>query len=300
MRLRFNSYRRLFKQKQHNIRIQKQLPPTATNICLHCGHVYVGRYCPNCGQKAKVQRLTMIGIIEESAEIITNFDHSFIRTLVELFYRPGYMIRDYLQGHRICYFKPIQLLAFMTTLYLAVSYLLEFDANEVFKFTADINGEKISNDGVGVLEDMEVAGQFGAWIKKIVEAIQENELLTTLGGVIMFAIPARFCFRRTPFGIQMNLTEHFYARVYMSCQALVIKTFMLPFEHFGINSVSDWQMVTIGLLTVWDYAQLMEIKMRRSMRLCFATLCLMILLLILLFTPIIGIIYYLTDGIEIK
>ena len=33
------------------------------------------------------------------------------RTLRELFWRPGYMVRDYLNGHRQFYFPPFKLLA---------------------------------------------------------------------------------------------------------------------------------------------------------------------------------------------
>jgi hypothetical protein len=42
------------------------------------------------------------------------------RTVMELFWRPGYMVRDYLNGHRNFYFPPFKLLAIMVVfLYLA-------------------------------------------------------------------------------------------------------------------------------------------------------------------------------------
>jgi len=289
-----SSYRRLLKLKQRTIRVQKELPSGEEVKCRHCGHEYVGRFCPNCGQKASTKRFTLGGIVDETFEMLTNFDHSFIRTMVELFYRPGYMIRNYLEGHRVCYFKPMQLLAFMTTLYLAVTYITEFDAENAFHFSANIEGEDVSNAADKLKETP--GGNFSGWLRKIAEAIRENELLSTLGAVIMFAIPARICFRRTPYGKKMNLTEHIYARMYMSCQALIVKTILLPFDKLGLDKVMDFSMVLIAILTVWDYAQLMDIKMKKSMWLCAWTFCLMFAMIVIVLCPIIGLLIYITQG----
>jgi len=292
------SFRRLIRIKQNNVRIQKMDVAIEPVTCKHCGNVYVGRFCPNCGQKANIRRFTIGGIIDETIGLFTNFDHTFLRTLVELFYRPGYMIRDYMEGHRVCYFKPMQLLAFMTTLYLAVTYMMDFNVEDTFNFSANISSDEASGSAEEIKQQL-ANGQFHQWLKKIYNAIKDNELLTTLGAVILFAIPARFCFRKTPYGSQMNLTEHFYARIYMSCQALVVKTLFLPFDHYKLDSITDWRMLLIAALTVWDYAQLMGIRKRRSLRLCIATFCLMFLLIVLLFLPVVILIYFLVGDVQI-
>ena len=54
-----------------------------------------------------------------------NIDHGFSRNLIELLYRPGYMIRDYLKGKRVHYYKPFQTLFVLAALYIMGVQLID-------------------------------------------------------------------------------------------------------------------------------------------------------------------------------
>ena len=54
----------------------------------------------------------------------TNIDSGFGRTIVELLYRPGYLIRDFIGGKRVVYFRPFQALFVLASLYIIFAQLI--------------------------------------------------------------------------------------------------------------------------------------------------------------------------------
>ena len=94
-------------------------------VCQNCGETYSGNYCPTCGQTHKVKRFDIPVITKELIVNIIDFDHGFLRSFIELFWRPGYMMRDYLAGHRVDYIKPFKSIFVLATIYLVAAHLLD-------------------------------------------------------------------------------------------------------------------------------------------------------------------------------
>ncbi len=88
--------------------------------CINCGEVYKGRVCPQCGQKGTWTRYSWRQAALNFLDIWGLGNRPMFRTLRELFLRPGYMVRDYLSGHRNYYFPPFKLLALMVVFSLFV------------------------------------------------------------------------------------------------------------------------------------------------------------------------------------
>ena len=91
--------------------------------CINCGEVYKGRVCPQCGQKGTWTRYSWRQAALNFLDIWGLGNRPMFRTLRELFLRPGYMIRDYLSGHRNFYFPPFKLLALMVVFSLFVGWV---------------------------------------------------------------------------------------------------------------------------------------------------------------------------------
>ena len=91
--------------------------------CINCGHRYEGRICPQCGQAGTWSRYTWKQAILNFLDIWGLGNRPMFRTLRELFWRPGYMIRDYLDGHRKFYFPPFKLVAVVVVLLVFVGWL---------------------------------------------------------------------------------------------------------------------------------------------------------------------------------
>jgi hypothetical protein len=93
--------------------------------CKNCGETYEGRYCPTCGQKHDVKRYELAGIFKDIVTDAIDLEHGFLRTFLELFWRPGYMMRDYLNGQRKDYSKPFKVIFVLATIYLVAAHLLD-------------------------------------------------------------------------------------------------------------------------------------------------------------------------------
>ncbi len=74
--------------------------------CLNCNTVYEGKDCPECGQKAKTERVTFSSILHDIPHSIFHVDKGVFYTLVQLLYRPGKAVKEYLAGRRVNYFLP--------------------------------------------------------------------------------------------------------------------------------------------------------------------------------------------------
>ncbi|MBQ2493465.1 MAG: DUF3667 domain-containing protein [Bacteroidales bacterium] len=85
--------------------------------CSNCSLEYEGNFCPRCGQKASTSRLTPKNLLGGTLEVWDFNNKSVLGTIIELFHRPGYFIRDYLKGHRAAYYAPIKLLFLLCVIY---------------------------------------------------------------------------------------------------------------------------------------------------------------------------------------
>ena len=94
-------------------------------VCQNCGETYSGNYCPTCGQTHKVKRFEVTTIAKEFVSEAMDIEHGFLRSFLELFWRPGYMMRDYLNGRRKDYNKPFKAIFVLATVYLIAAHLLD-------------------------------------------------------------------------------------------------------------------------------------------------------------------------------
>lgn len=108
----------------------KDIPPISeeSNICLNCDTVYTGSYCNRCGQSRNTPRYRFSNAFRNILGGFTNIDNGFGRTLLDLLYRPGYMIRDFIAGKRILYFRPFQTLFVLAALYIMTVQLVDPEA----------------------------------------------------------------------------------------------------------------------------------------------------------------------------
>ena len=108
----------------------KKIPPACNEAytCLNCGTTYTGNYCNRCGQSRNTPRYRLSNALRNIAGGFFNIDNGFGRTLLELLYRPGYMIRDFISGKRVEYFRPFQTLFILAALYIMAVQLVDPEA----------------------------------------------------------------------------------------------------------------------------------------------------------------------------
>ena len=98
------------------------------STCQNCGTSYTGNFCNRCGQTRNTPRYHLSNAFKNIMGGFTNIDNGFGRTLLELLYRPGYMIRDFIGGKRVHYFRPFQTLFVLAALYIMCVQLVDPEA----------------------------------------------------------------------------------------------------------------------------------------------------------------------------
>ena len=92
--------------------------------CLNCGASVTEKYCPHCGQKGTVERLSWQSLLHEVLHFFTHIEHGFIKTTKQLLIRPGFLTKNFLEGKRKGYHKPISFLLIWIAIYLLLTGLV--------------------------------------------------------------------------------------------------------------------------------------------------------------------------------
>lgn len=412
------TFYKLLHQKQIRGKHEIKENPTCC-VCKNCGNTFQGNYCPHCGQNRHTPRFTIRNAFQNILSGFFNIDHGFSRNLIELLYRPGYMIRDYLKGKRVHYYKPFQTLFVLAALYImgvqlidpaaiklsekemeeeptiaslmddikyqqeqtsdsctkyylgqSITYADSAQWAQTHRLSESIQAQidaKFSNqdpnelkkeiskqikkelkqkikakngeidDWKGLMkeigttlarqdslrmatlgreankqdstiseirknilanmaqqdnpyEDQDIwndLSEAGSEMKNVFNEMTnnyftENSFLSAVGNLMkswihgnkafsilallpLFTISTRLSFCRTSIGRRLNLTENFFAQVYIACQILWISLLILPFTGTAhLNDIFDLSYKAIFILFVWDYRQLFGLSWWKS------------------------------------
>lgn len=81
---------------------------SARGVCANCGAPLVGRWCHDCGQDSKSHNRKVTHLAWEAVEGLFHLDGRLMSTLPELFFRPGRLARDYLEGRLARHMPPFR------------------------------------------------------------------------------------------------------------------------------------------------------------------------------------------------
>lgn len=271
------------------------LTEISTHKCLCCGLEYEGNFCPNCGQSAKVGRLTFKRILSETLPDIYNLDNKFLRTSLDLFRRPGHMIKDYIDGNRVKYHKPISMLFVLATVYIVVANLCNIETSHPINtdYTVHVNGQ-----------DIRFIPE-GSFLEKLIVIFWNlywNKAWSTIANVTLLLIPIKFAFRKTDLGKTLNYAEYFFIMIFLMCQHMIVDTGVLLWNsifgselikaHTDIFEINGSQSVICILLEVWAMTQMFKISFRKCFWLNIQARIIYTLFFLLTCITIIAILYF--------
>ncbi|MGB5238243.1 MAG: DUF3667 domain-containing protein [Flavobacteriaceae bacterium] len=104
--------------------------------CKNCGKETTSTYCAHCGQRSSVHQITFKETFHDLADNLFSISAPLPKTLRYLVSNPGRLLREYLQGKRKSYYKPISFFILTTVFYIFVRWAIDFD----------IQGKVISTD----------------------------------------------------------------------------------------------------------------------------------------------------------
>ncbi|MBS0433050.1 MAG: DUF3667 domain-containing protein [Proteobacteria bacterium] len=103
-------------------------PPASSAACANCGAPLYGEYCYQCGQPVKGLIRHLSGVLGDVLDTLFNIDSRVLRTLPALYFRPGFLTREYFAGRRVRYVTPFRLMFFLALIAFFVMHLA-FDSS---------------------------------------------------------------------------------------------------------------------------------------------------------------------------
>src|SRR5690348_7495803 len=94
--------------------------PAAEKVCLNCGNRFSGHFCPICGQKAEVERLTAGQLLTDTIHSLTHYEKGFLHTVWHFLIKPGTASINFLSGKRKEYQRPVSYILILTTIYILI------------------------------------------------------------------------------------------------------------------------------------------------------------------------------------
>ena len=195
----------LLRQYYHRISRWQQAEPHYVNRhkdivqhCHNCGMEFRDNFCPRCGQRAEVGRVGW-NSIRENITLLWGLDsRSLSYTLVQLMGRPGYLVRDYISGHRQVSFPPVKALV-LVCLFVVLFETVFHVENEVLPIKFDVQK-----------------------INAIVEWVNSQKSWATLFFQSLYILPTWLVFRFAPGYPRHTLPEGFFLQVFLSVLSLLL------------------------------------------------------------------------------
>jgi hypothetical protein len=248
------------------------------HTCANCGTAFVGRFCPQCGLQANRHRMTAKNVAQGFLDIWGMGSQPMLRSIKELFWRPGYMMRDYLNGHQPLYFPPFKMLVIITLFFALVCSLrgIEPNADDAFVY-----GDVFQRYG-----DTPWVISLFAKIDQILIWLHTHPAYQAIVAGIFYILASWMVFLR-----RMLFFEVFFSQLYISCQMQIVGAawVLLTGSEAYYNLPPFAVPLLIGVpLLCYDYAQLYGLRLWPALWRTVLTFVLTILLMILLGTaPII-------------
>ena len=273
---------RQLKEKYKRFREWQQQPhqvaplSEAFHNCATCGTHYQGNYCPRCGQSAAIGRYSAKKAFLLFLDVWGLGNRGMFRSLRDLLFRPGYMIRDYLQGMQMAYFPPFKMFFLLAALEILVLSGLNIQGNnsirssqasfEVGLEQASVQGDqaedavtKAPDDGTEQKSEEELAQEqikqkvdkrFMQLVKNAVDWFYANQTLVSLIALLLISGPLYLVFRHSPAIPDIRFSEFFVAMVYITN----MRTFLsIVFSFLCIGGIVE---LLIYLLAIIPLKQL--------------------------------------------
>jgi hypothetical protein len=117
----------------------------STENCLNCGEVLTGQHCSHCGQRAKVQVISLWGLCKDFLGDVFDWDSRVWRTLRPLAFRPGLLTQEFLRGRRAHYTPPFRMYLILSLTFFLIASV--FDPGKDLSLNLGDGGAQLTIDG---------------------------------------------------------------------------------------------------------------------------------------------------------
>ena len=201
--------------------------------CVQCGQSASDSFCPNCGQKQDIPRLTLRTFFGDFFSRIYGLDGAFPRTVIGLFKNPGTVALEYISGIRGKYVGPVGYYFLMFAILLLLIEISGFSVSDYFPKTDDLSDSII--DETGTTRSQEAK----AMAKVVQEKIHDNLQYIAVLMVPFAGFWARLWFRKSGF----NLLESIVFAFFSHGQAIIFN--VVGFLVFAVSGYKNSMFIVL-------------------------------------------------------
>ena len=239
-----------------------EVAPLSADIheCATCHTQFHGNYCPRCGQKSTIGRYSFKSAFLTFLDVWGLGNRGMFRTIRDLLLRPGYMIRDYLNGMQMAYFPPFKMFFLVIALSVLVDSGLNINMQNTLKQqkehfakeidnsankdeekktdtktfeeadindTIQLNGKpvtinKSNNSDKIIVNKKEFNLRFIDNFKSFINWLMDNQTLVQFLLLLILSVPMYCFFRRSKRFPDVRYSEFFVSMVYITNMMTII------------------------------------------------------------------------------
>lgn len=209
--------------------------------CKNCNQKFEGHFCNNCGQSADTHKINSHFLWHDIQHGLLHFDKGIFFTLKELFTRPGYSIKEFIEGKRVKHFKPISLILLLAGIYTLLYHYFHASILE--------GSFGISGTGKDVV-------QIKSILEKVNEWATQHFAIVALLQLPIFATATFLSFRKSGY----NFMEHIVLNAFLTAQRLVLHILLFPVIYINshalsMQAISIFDTITGFGIMVWTLIQ---------------------------------------------
>jgi hypothetical protein len=205
------------------------------HTCKSCGNVFAGRYCNLCGEKvieAKDRQLkSFVGSVVIATTIV---DNKFLKSLWLTISNPGFLSREYVDGKRVNYMRPLQMFFILNLIYFLFPILQMFNSSLYSQLNVlphariarQVVAEKIATDGLS---------ETGFQLMYDEKTTSLAKMLIVVF-VLIAALPLSIIFARR----NRYFTDHLALSVELTSFNIAINAIGLTFLLWLLNLILRW------------------------------------------------------------
>lgn len=164
--------------------------------CLNCSSEISSNFCPDCGQSKKIRPITNKDLYQELPKSILNVENGFGYTLWSLLKRPIETARDYIEGRRAKYHKPIPFYFIITAV---TTIVMSWVLPDLFE-----------QMGVGKSDEAAKVG------KSLFELLQNSPAISNIAGIPISALSFYLAFRKYKDSFAVHVYLQIFASAYVN------------------------------------------------------------------------------------
>jgi hypothetical protein len=130
--------------------------------CRNCGTALTGVYCHECGQSSAIIRRPTKEVLDDAIGNVFHWDSRLVHTLRLLFFRPGKLALEWIEGRRMRYVPPFRLYIIASFILFLLVGISARQGSENLEFVT------ISDDAITeIQESVDKAKANGEWLSGI-------------------------------------------------------------------------------------------------------------------------------------